>query len=120
MKCPVCRAPYRENPICSRCQTNLQPLLEIRNNAISYYNDALTKAQQSEWNEALSSLEQATSHYEPQAEFHALRGKIYAHLQQYENACLAWKKALKHNPSFPSAQNCLNTLSHLMNEMKAN
>ncbi|MGK5094099.1 hypothetical protein WDW89_19050 [Deltaproteobacteria bacterium TL4] len=120
MKCPVCRAPYRENAICSRCKTDLQPLLEIRNNAFLYYNYAVAQARQSEWTQALNTLEQALSLYESQAEFHTLRGKIHAHLHQYKEAHLAWKDALKHNASFPSAQNCLNTLSHLLREMKAN
>ena len=117
IKCPVCRAPYRETSPCPRCQTDLLPLLEIRNHALRCYNDALEQAQAAHWTVALEKIDQAIAHFQNQGEFHLLRGKILAHLRQYPGACQAWHMALHYDPSLTAAQTCLTTFSHLLNRI---
>ncbi|MBF0287883.1 MAG: tetratricopeptide repeat protein [SAR324 cluster bacterium] len=118
MKCPVCRAPFRGDPVCSRCQTNLLPLLEIRHHAFCYYNQALEQAKKQQWEQAAASMDAAVDQFQSQTEFHLLRGKILAHLHRYHEAIHAWQTALHLNPSSTEAQKCLSTLTDLIQQMK--
>ena len=113
MKCPVCRAPYRENPTCSRCQVDLSPLIEIRNRALIQYNRALEFAKNGEWNDALKCVDRAIHFFRKEGTFYLLHGKILAHLHRYKEAYNAWQLALQYD-SLAAAQTCLSTFQNLL------
>lgn len=118
-KCPVCRAPYRNNPVCPRCQTDLLDLITIRNQAILHYNRALDHALQGEWEQALEFVEEAILHFHGQGEFHLLHGKILAHAHLYPEALKAWQQALALDSNLIQAQQCLEAFTQAVNAMQS-
>ncbi|MBF0236117.1 MAG: hypothetical protein HQM12_00310 [SAR324 cluster bacterium] len=114
MKCPVCHAPYRGKPVCTRCQCDLTPLLQIRNNAVFFYNQAVMAARQEHWHEALRLVDQALEWFSAQAEFHLLRGKLLAQLHRYQEIIPAWKTALRYDPDSQRTQTALEAFQHLL------
>lgn len=116
MKCPVCGAPYRQQLLCGRCSFDFSPVLRIYNEAVEKYNQGLEKARQTLWKPALKLLEEAIQLYCQEPKFFVLKGKLHAHLLQYEPARKCWQQALRMDEQNDSASLCLRHLNRLMPE----
>ncbi|HRX70734.1 MAG: hypothetical protein KDJ22_15750 [Candidatus Competibacteraceae bacterium] len=67
-RCPVCRARFKEEPICYRCGADLGPLLAIETEAAGLEKQAVTLLGVGQWLEARQTAEQAlTLQYSPLA-----------------------------------------------------
>ncbi len=75
-KCPVCHAKFKENPICSRCKTDLSPLISTIDQAIQLYNQALTLTENNHFQQALSRVESALKWYNKLNRFHQLKNNL--------------------------------------------
>ncbi|PCI24320.1 MAG: hypothetical protein COB67_11680 [SAR324 cluster bacterium] len=75
-KCPVCHARFRGEEICKRCQTDLTPLIQVIDQSILLYNDALQFSETKQWQEALTSINQAITCYQSIKDYHRLRSLI--------------------------------------------
>ncbi|MBE9128668.1 MULTISPECIES: tetratricopeptide repeat protein [unclassified Coleofasciculus] len=125
MHCPVCRAVYRPlkdtpeswdtesssiSPLCRRCGADLSPLIQLHDQAIWYYNQALKQLDQGNYSQAQVMVEQALARYYGNADFHALAGRLAALAGQFPEATVSWRRALKLNPEHQSASHCLQSL----------
>ncbi|MDS4040214.1 MAG: hypothetical protein RKP20_03475 [Candidatus Competibacter sp.] len=67
-RCPVCRAPFRDAPICYRCGADLSPLLAIEAEAVTLERRAVTLLCAGELLEARQAAERALAlQYSPLA-----------------------------------------------------
>jgi len=53
MKCPTCRAAWREEPECARCGSDLEPLMRVAAAAFHHRTAATEALAVGRWNEAL-------------------------------------------------------------------
>ena len=67
-RCPVCRARFKEEPVCYRCGADLSPLLTIEAEAAGLEQQAVTLLGTGQWLEARQTAEQALAlQYSPLA-----------------------------------------------------
>ena len=67
-RCPVCRARFKEEPICYRCGADLEPLLAIEIEAAGLEKQAVTLLGAGQWFEARQTAERALAlQYSPLA-----------------------------------------------------
>jgi hypothetical protein len=59
MRCPTCRAPWREQPECSRCGSDLAPLMRLWADAWRYRAAAAAALAGQRWSEALHHAREA-------------------------------------------------------------
>jgi predicted amidophosphoribosyltransferase len=67
-RCPVCRARFRDEAICSRCGADLSPLLAIEAEAVALEREAVALLAAGHWIEARRAAERALAlQYSPLA-----------------------------------------------------
>lgn len=67
-RCPVCRARFKEEPVCYRCGADLSPLLTIEAEAAVLEQQVVTLLAVGQWLEARQTAEQALAlQYSPLA-----------------------------------------------------
>lgn len=59
MKCPTCRAPWREEPECPRCGSDLAPLMQLAAAAWRHRTAAAAALIAGRWNEAVQHAAEA-------------------------------------------------------------
>lgn len=59
MRCPTCRAPWREQPECSRCGSDLTPLMRLAAEAWRHRTAAAGFLAGERWSEALHHAREA-------------------------------------------------------------
>jgi predicted amidophosphoribosyltransferase len=59
MRCPTCRAPWREEPECARCGSDLTPLMQLAAMAWRHRNAAAAALSAGRWDEALDHAAEA-------------------------------------------------------------
>lgn len=59
MKCPTCRAPWREDPDCPRCGSDLTPLMRAAAAAYHHRTAAAAALTAGRWSEALRHASEA-------------------------------------------------------------
>jgi predicted amidophosphoribosyltransferase len=59
MKCPTCRAPWREAPECPRCGSDLAPLMHVAAAAFHHRTAATEALAAGRWSEALHHASEA-------------------------------------------------------------
>ena len=58
-RCPVCRAPFKNDPVCYRCGADLSPLLAIEAEAAAREREAVALLGTGQWLEAHWAAERA-------------------------------------------------------------
>jgi Flp pilus assembly protein TadD len=117
MKCPVCRATYRppegpeEATLCRRCRVDLSPLIQIHDQAIWHYRQAIQAFKAGDYAAATHHNNQALALDHHNADFHALSGQILALQGEFWQAIAAWKTARQLDPQHPVATACLQCLT---------
>jgi predicted amidophosphoribosyltransferase len=53
MRCPTCRAPWREEPACQRCGSDLTPVMRVAAAAFHHRTAATDALTAGRWSEAL-------------------------------------------------------------------
>jgi hypothetical protein len=67
-RCPVCRARFKEEPVCYRCGADLEPLLAIETQASGLEKQAVTLLGAGQWFEARQTAERVLAlQYSPLA-----------------------------------------------------
>lgn len=59
MRCPTCRAPWREQPECARCGSDLAPLMRVAAAAFHHRMAATEALTAGRWSEALDHANEA-------------------------------------------------------------
>ena len=59
MRCPTCRAPWREQPECSRCGSDLTPLMHVSAEAWRHRTAAAALLAGERWSDALHHVREA-------------------------------------------------------------
>jgi len=59
MTCPTCRAPWREQPECPRCGSDLAPLMRLAAEAWHHRTAAAEALRSGQWREALDHAHEA-------------------------------------------------------------
>ena len=67
MRCPTCRAPWREQPECSRCGSDLAPLMRLSAEAWRSRAAAAASLAGRRWNEAIHHAREANRFQRTQA-----------------------------------------------------
>lgn len=125
IKCPVCRAPYR-SPLaelddpdsalsCHRCGADLTSLIQLHDQAIGYHRRALQALQVGDYPAATAWNEQALTLHQ-NADFHTLRGQLWALQGQFRSAIAAWEVARRLAPQHPAANAYLRQLEQLASQ----
>jgi tetratricopeptide (TPR) repeat protein len=136
MKCPVCRATYRspstrdqeqgedstfQSPDllpkllnCHRCGVDLSPLIQIHDQALWYYCQAIQALQAGNYPAAITWNNQALALCSNNADFHALAGQLWALQGEFRQAILAWETARQISPQHQAANAYLAELERLV------
>lgn len=135
MKCPVCRATYRPpstkqevgedatsqpqdllpHPLnCHRCGVDLSPLIQIHDQALWYYHQAIQAMHAGNYPAAVTWNNQALALYGNHADFHVLAGQLWALQGEFRQAFFAWEKAQQINPQHRIASTYLQRLKRVM------
>ncbi|HEY9641972.1 MAG TPA: hypothetical protein V6C57_15905 [Coleofasciculaceae cyanobacterium] len=115
MKCPVCRATYRSPgqtedaaaSLCRRCGVDLSPLIQIHDQSIWHYRQAVEAFKAKDYAAAAHHNHQALALDRHNADFHALSGQLLALQGELGQAIAAWKIARQLNSQHPTAAACL-------------
>ncbi len=123
MKCPVCRATYRntsssatlEVAPCHRCGADLAPLIQLHDRAIHHHRTAIAQFESGDLNAAIASNQQAIALHSQHPKFHAFAGQLWAVQGDFHAAVRSWKIAQKLDPKDAIVTDCLailETLNH--------
>ena len=122
MKCPVCRATYRAGSQqtetepsmrCRRCGVDLSPLIQIHDQALWHYRQALHWLHHKQYAEAHNQIEQALALQAQNADFYALAGRLWALQGEFGRAIAAWQQACQLDPNHRVAGECLQRITTL-------
>jgi Flp pilus assembly protein TadD len=121
MKCPVCRATYR-NPTpsepsdvkpCHRCGADLAPLIQLHDRAIHSHRQAIAQFKVGDLQAAMTSNEQAIALHSQHPKFHAFAGQLWAVQGNFKAAVRSWKVSQKLDPKDTIVADCLKILENL-------
>ena len=125
MKCPVCRATYRNTPSsdhpevkpghhpCHRCCADLAPLIQLHDRAIHWHRTAIAKFQSGDLTAAIASNEQAIALHSQHPKFHAFAGQLSAIQGDFKAAVRSWKIAQQLDPKDAIVSECLTIMETL-------
>lgn len=121
MKCPVCRAIYRNTPssatpevkLCHRCGADLAPLIELHDRAIYHHRIAIAHFESGDFDSAIASNQQAIALHSQHPKFHAFAGQLWAVQGDFKAAVRSWKVAQKLDPKNAIVTDCLTILETL-------
>lgn len=124
MKCPVCRATYRntsssdyaEVKSCHRCGADLTPLIQLYDRAIHHHRTAIVKFQSGDVTAAIACNETAIALHFQQPKFHAFAGQLWAVQGDFTAAVRSWKIAQKLDPKDAIVNDCLSILKKLTSD----
>ncbi|MGG6268958.1 tetratricopeptide repeat protein [Leptolyngbya sp. AN03gr2] len=111
LKCPVCRADYRAKSTlyCRRCGVDLAPLIQLHDQAIWHYQQAIAAFEADDISTAQQQIERAIALHSRNATFHTFAGQLWALQGKFDHAIAAWKTAIDIHPDC-SAQQALQIL----------
>lgn len=108
MLCPHCQTDNRDDrATCYHCGKDLMILRLIVNRAKVHFNNAVERAEQSLYMEALTELESALELNSKFVEALVLKGTLLARLERTDEAAAAWKAALALDPQLARAHRYL-------------
>ncbi len=121
MKCPVCRATYRNTPSsdhpevkpCHRCGADLAPLIQLHDRAIHHHRTAIAQFKAGDLTDAIASNEQAIALHSQHPKFHGFAGQLSAVQGDFIAAVRSWKIAQKLDPKDTIVSDCLAILETL-------
>lgn len=91
-RCPVCRARFKDEPICTRCGADLSPLLAIEAEAAVLEEQAVALTHTGQWLEVWEVAEQALAlHYRPLA----FAVREFARRELIADETLRWNRLLQ-------------------------
>jgi predicted negative regulator of RcsB-dependent stress response len=121
MKCPVCRATYRNTPPadhpevkpCHRCGADLAPLIQLHDRAIHWHRNAIAQFKVGDLLAAITSNNQAIALHSQHPKFHAFAGQLWAVKGDFKAAVRSWKVAQQLDPKDTIVSDCLAILEKL-------
>ena len=112
LRCPVCRAEYRASTSssCRRCGVDLSPLIQIYDQSIWHYQQAIVAFEADDFSTAQQQVDQAIALNSNSAPFHTFAGQLWALQGEFDRARSAWKIAAKIDSRDHKAQEALQHL----------